>query len=97
MRINIKTSFRNDQSFYFFCKSLHLADTGLADFLQFDDTIIVDEHIENENILVVYYLQCKTSDTRALFCFDKNNVPPGDKMFKALVQSIKDAFAEEFI
>lgn len=96
MRINIKTSFRNDQSFYTFCKALHLFSDSFDNFIQDDDQIIVDEHIENENILVVYY--SKTSgDKRALFCFDKHNVPPSYKMYGALIQSIKDAFAEEFI
>lgn len=96
MRVVIKTSFRTVQTFYFLCKALVMYDK-FTHFINDNDSIIVEAHMDNEDIIVVYYLQDETNEKRSLFCFDKNDVPLGDEMNKALVQSIEDAFAEFFI
>lgn len=93
-RIDIKTSFSNDQSFYLLCKALCMY-PEYNEFIDHRDSIIVQRDDNISRLSVMYYRNNTNRLHHLFYLVDGHNSV--DFMMPMLLNSIKLTFADEFI
>lgn len=93
--INLRCSLKvpKAQSWHFIVKALAMEDS-LKDIVTDSD---IFEIVDHNDVYIMTHHSKMHEDCRELFAFDKTEVIPTDIMYKALVSTLKNSWAEMLI